>query len=169
MYRDQCIETPQGIFIKDLRVISNRDLKNILLVDNASYSFGYQLDNGIPIIPFYHDKNDKELLHLMQYLKCVIDSPDVREQNKKAFQLGELTEQEITEYLYQYEHEGESSEGELDDQDLDDVEHEQELDQDVYYNNSNDNDIMIQNDQIQVGDDPNELQNAEYFARQVLG
>lgn len=69
MYRDQCVETPQGIFIKDLRVIGNRDLKDVLLVDNASYSFGYQLDNGIPIIPFYNDKSDKELLHLMQYLK----------------------------------------------------------------------------------------------------
>jgi CTD small phosphatase-like protein 2 len=30
-------------------------------VDNAVYSFGYQLDNGIPIIPFYEDKRDEEL------------------------------------------------------------------------------------------------------------
>ena len=102
MYRDQWIETPQGIFIKDLRVIANRKLKDVLLVDNASYSFGYQLDNGIPIIPFYNDKEDKELLHLIQYLKWVVDSDDVREQNRKAFQLGELSEQEITEYLNLY-------------------------------------------------------------------
>lgn len=118
MYRDQCVETPQGIFIKDLRVIANRSLKDLLLVDNASYSFGYQLDNGIPIIPFYNDKEDRELLHLIQYLKWVVDSEDVREQNRKAFQLGELTEQEISEYLNLYasndnddsENEGESNE-----------------------------------------------------------
>jgi CTD small phosphatase-like protein 2 len=112
MYRDQCVETPQGIFIKDLRMIANRDLKDILLVDNASYSFGYQLDNGIPIIPFYNDKNDKELLHLIQYLNWVIDSEDVREQNRKAFQLGELSEQEITEYLNLYANEEDGDEGE---------------------------------------------------------
>ena len=38
--------------IKDLRVI-NRPLTDILLVDNAAYSYAYQLDNGIPIIPYY--------------------------------------------------------------------------------------------------------------------
>lgn len=32
----------------------------------------------------------------------MIDSEDVREQNRKAFQLGELSEQEITEYLNLY-------------------------------------------------------------------
>jgi len=36
----------------------------MVLVDNAVYSFGYQLENGIPIIPFYDDKEDEELLHL---------------------------------------------------------------------------------------------------------
>lgn len=65
LYRDHCVETQEGIFIKDLRVITNRDLKDVLLVDNAAYSFGYQVDNGIPIIPFYNDKNDRELMHLI--------------------------------------------------------------------------------------------------------
>jgi len=68
LYRDNCIETEEGVYIKDLRVIANRDLKDILLVDNAAYSFGYQVDNGVPIIPFYEDKNDKELMHLIVYL-----------------------------------------------------------------------------------------------------
>lgn len=44
--------------IKDLRVIAGRDLKDVVLVDNAAYSFGFQLDNGIPIIPYYDNKND---------------------------------------------------------------------------------------------------------------
>lgn len=69
LYRDNCIETDEGVFIKDLRIIANRDLKDILLVDNAAYSFGYQIDNGVPIIPFYDDKSDKELMHLMVYLE----------------------------------------------------------------------------------------------------
>lgn len=102
LYRDHCIETDQGVFIKDLRVIRNRDLKDVILVDNAAYSFGYQLDNGVPIIPFYKDKADKELLHLTQYLSCVLQAEDVRDQNQKAFQLGELGENEIVEYLNLY-------------------------------------------------------------------
>lgn len=61
LYRDHCIRTEEGIYIKDLRIITNRDLRDLIIVDNAVYSFGYQLDNGIPIIPFYDDKRDEEL------------------------------------------------------------------------------------------------------------
>lgn len=35
-----------------------RDLKNVVLVDNAAYSFGFQISNGIPIIPYYDNKSD---------------------------------------------------------------------------------------------------------------
>jgi CTD small phosphatase-like protein 2 len=50
------------------------------------YSFGYQLESGIPIIPFYDDKQDEELLHLMQYLECLVrNGGDIREHNRKAF------------------------------------------------------------------------------------
>lgn len=38
--------------------------KDMLLVDNAAYSFCHQLDNGVPIIPFYDNKADQELLYL---------------------------------------------------------------------------------------------------------
>ena len=50
-YRDSCFETPQGVYIKDLRVV-NRDLKDVALVDNAVFSFGFQLDNGVPIAAY---------------------------------------------------------------------------------------------------------------------
>jgi len=71
-------------------VIANRNLASILLVDNATYSFGYQLENGIPIVPFYDDKNDEELLHLMYYLDQVVEAEDVRDHNRNAFQMHEL-------------------------------------------------------------------------------
>jgi CTD small phosphatase-like protein 2 len=47
--------------VKDLRIFKNRNLKDIILVDNAGYSFGFQINNGIPIIPFYNNKKDREL------------------------------------------------------------------------------------------------------------
>ena len=39
-YRTSCVKTEGGEYIKDLRVFNNVELKNILLVDNAVYSFG---------------------------------------------------------------------------------------------------------------------------------
>ncbi len=59
LFRGQCWQTEEGVYIKDLRVLKNRKLENILLVDNAAYSYFYQLENGIPIIPFYDDKDDQ--------------------------------------------------------------------------------------------------------------
>ena len=58
LYRQHCYATEDGHFIKDLRVIRNRNLADMLLVDNSVHSFGFQLDNGVPIIPFYDDPTD---------------------------------------------------------------------------------------------------------------
>jgi len=49
--------TSDGVYVKDLRVI-NREMSQMVLVDNAAYSYAYQLDNAIPIIPYYKGKND---------------------------------------------------------------------------------------------------------------
>lgn len=43
----------QGVYIKDLRIFADRCLSDIVLIDNAAYSFSYQVENGIPIFPFY--------------------------------------------------------------------------------------------------------------------
>jgi len=41
LYREHCTETPDGVFIKDLRIFKGVEIKDILIVDNAAYSFGY--------------------------------------------------------------------------------------------------------------------------------
>lgn len=41
MYRQHCVQTPEGYYVKDLRVIRNRSLNNMCLVDNSVYSFAY--------------------------------------------------------------------------------------------------------------------------------
>lgn len=63
LYREHCYQSPENMYIKDLRVI-NRPLSELVLVDNAAYSYAYQMDNGIPILPFYDAKNDFELVAL---------------------------------------------------------------------------------------------------------
>jgi len=62
----------------------------MVIVDNAVYSFGFQLDNGIPIIPYYEDPEDEELYHLIPYLEILSEEGDVRVKNKEAFQLREM-------------------------------------------------------------------------------
>lgn len=38
LYRDHCMVSKEGVHIKDLRVVG-RDLRSLVLVDNAAYSF----------------------------------------------------------------------------------------------------------------------------------
>ena len=68
LHRKNCMETQNGFFIKDLRIIQNRELKDIVIVDNLVHSFGLQITNGIPILEFLDNKNDKELLGLEKTL-----------------------------------------------------------------------------------------------------
>ena len=72
--------------VKDLRVI-DRDLSQMVLVDNAAYSYIYQMDNGIPIIPYYHGDQDYELQVLQKYIESMLFYSDVRQLNKKTFKL----------------------------------------------------------------------------------
>lgn len=60
--------------IKDLRVIQNRSLESLLIIDNCVASFGSQVANGIPILPYKGGDNDKELLLLRDYLLRLLAS-----------------------------------------------------------------------------------------------
>lgn len=61
-----------------MRVISNRGAKDLLIVDNYLYSYGFQLLNGIPIIPFYNDPLDNELPKLAKFLLRLCEVEDSR-------------------------------------------------------------------------------------------
>ena len=58
----------------------------MVLVDNAAYSYAAQPDNGIPILPYYHGKQDFELKALERYLFTMVMASDVREVNRQTFQ-----------------------------------------------------------------------------------
>ena len=93
LFRENCFQSRQGVYVKDLRVI-NRKIKDMVIVDNALYSYGLQLENGVPIIPFYNCKEDAELLMLQEYLLSLRDEEDVREVNKEVFKYDCLKEAE---------------------------------------------------------------------------
>jgi CTD small phosphatase-like protein 2 len=71
----------------------------MVIVDNAAYSFGYQLNNGIPIISWTDDKNDKELFNLLDYMKVLSRAPDIRTVNEKTFHLATFHDDYIAEFM----------------------------------------------------------------------
>ena len=117
-YRETCWKSPEGVYIKDLRVFTQWEMSDIILVDNAVYSFGFQLDNGIPIFPYIQGKDDKQLLYLKEYLQ-VINKNNVIKDLKKTFKMKELYESDIDSFLDFY---GES-------EDSDEIPNDQILDQ----------------------------------------
>lgn len=68
LHRKNCMETQNGFFIKDLRIISNRELKDIVMVDNLVHSFGLQLRNGVPILEYLDNSEDCEFIGLQKFL-----------------------------------------------------------------------------------------------------
>lgn len=98
LYRDSCIQV-NGMFVKDLRILKNRSLKDIIIIDNATHSFAYQIENGVPIISWYDDPNDKELKNLIEYLQILTCVNDVREINREVFRMHSFYEDYIEEYL----------------------------------------------------------------------
>lgn len=99
-FRDSCINM-NGIYVKDLRIFSDRNLAEIVLVDNASYSYAYQIDNGIPIISWHDDREDRELLNLIDYLQSLESCEDVREANFETFHLRTFYEDYMREFQIQ--------------------------------------------------------------------
>lgn len=88
--RNNCLETKNGFFIKDLRIISNRKLKDMIIVDNLTHSFGFQIENGIPILEWFDDEKDEELKYLQEYLIKLSKADDMRQMNAQNLKLNEL-------------------------------------------------------------------------------
>ena len=103
LYREHCIQYQEQLYIKDLRVLG-RNLKQVVIVDNAPYAFAAQLDNGYPILPFFDDPQDRELAHVLEYLQLLKDVDDVRPFNSAKFKLQYLASLNIESYARYYHH-----------------------------------------------------------------
>ena len=91
------MNTKNGFIVKDLRIFQNRELKDMIIVDNLSHSFSFQIDNGIPLLEWQSDRNDNELRYLYKYLKKAHLYNDVRDLNREFLKLNELGELKIEE------------------------------------------------------------------------
>jgi Dullard-like phosphatase family protein len=54
-YRDSCTVTPGGLVVKDLRILGERDLADVLLLDNTPSAYAWQPQCGVPIPSFMGD------------------------------------------------------------------------------------------------------------------
>jgi len=85
LYRDNCVEN-KGFLLKDLRVIGNRQLEKIILIDNNLINMSPQLRNGYLISSFFNDKNDNELKKVADLL-CENSSNAEKILNKFTFDI----------------------------------------------------------------------------------
>ena len=76
LFRDHCTYI-NGIFIKDLKRL-NRDLKDIIIVDNSPLAYAFDSENGLPIKTWYEDPDDKELKKIEPLLIFLSKTKDVR-------------------------------------------------------------------------------------------
>ena len=98
LYRENCI-FKSGVYIKDLRIFANRRIEDIVIVDNSTYCFGYQIDNGIPIISWFDDAYDRELYKLIDYIKILAKVPDISLVNRNSFHLNSFYADYLQDYL----------------------------------------------------------------------
>ena len=67
-----------GIYIKELKKL-NRNLKDLIIVDNSPLAYAFDAENGIPIRTWYDDENDEELFHILPILEFLSTIDDVRD------------------------------------------------------------------------------------------
>ena len=77
LFREHCSFMNNG-FIKDLKKL-NREMNDIIIVDNNPNSYNLNIDNGFPIKTWLDDVNDRELIKIIPYLEFLSNVNDVRE------------------------------------------------------------------------------------------
>ena len=91
LYREHCnryIINNKIYFTKNLNIFKNIcPLKDLVMVDCSVIGFGFFLENGIPIIPYYDSKEDVELKLLSYYLLSISSNNDLRIALKRDMEL----------------------------------------------------------------------------------
>lgn len=94
LYRDSCVSV-RGNFLKDLSILG-RDLRHTILLDNSPHAFGFQIENGVPIVSWFDDANDTELVSTLHWMRSTLVSPtgdDVRPHVTQRFRVRDFVNQ----------------------------------------------------------------------------
>lgn len=77
LFREHCSIIDNSA-VKDLKRLG-RDLRNVIVIDNSSYCYSLNRENGFPIKTWIDDQNDRELFKLLPILEFLSEVPDVRD------------------------------------------------------------------------------------------
>ena len=76
LFREHCSFINNG-YTKDLKKL-NRNMNDIIIVDNTPNCYFLNNDNGFPIKSWLNDINDRELIRIIPYLEFLSNVDDVR-------------------------------------------------------------------------------------------
>ena len=76
LFREHCTFF-NGQFVKDMQRVGRR-MEDIIIIDNSPNSYQFQPENGLPILSWYDDPEDDELMRFVPGLKLLAQVDDVR-------------------------------------------------------------------------------------------
>ena len=83
--RRDCVQF-KNAHIKCINNFSNRETKEILIIDNALYAFPFNHEQKLLIRPFFGEKDDCELLKVLRFIKrFLLNKRDVKEIFENTF------------------------------------------------------------------------------------
>jgi len=74
LFRESCV-FHHGNYVKDLSRLG-RDLKHIVILDNSPASYLFHPQNAVPILTWFDDPSDSELLELLQFFERLAGAGD---------------------------------------------------------------------------------------------
>ena len=101
LYRNHCTFI-NGIYIKDLKKL-NRNLKDLIIVDNSPLAYAFDIDNGLPIKTWYENKDDNELTKITKLLEFLSETKDVRKYIKKFVKENEILYEDAIIFIKNFE------------------------------------------------------------------
>jgi RNA polymerase II subunit A small phosphatase-like protein len=76
LFREHCTSV-NGTYVKDMSKIG-RNIKDAILLDNSPNSYAFQPENAVPILSWYDDFSDVELVDIIPFFKKLSTIDDVR-------------------------------------------------------------------------------------------
>lgn len=76
LFREHCTFYSNA-FVKDLTRLG-RNMKDVIIVDNSPVAFMFQPENALPILSWYDNPEDRELMRFAQILERLAYEEDVR-------------------------------------------------------------------------------------------
>jgi RNA polymerase II subunit A small phosphatase-like protein len=75
LFREACVFYG-GNYVKDLDRLG-RDINKVIIVDNSPASYAFHPDNAVPVVTWFDDPNDRELMELVPLLEELAEADDI--------------------------------------------------------------------------------------------